>query len=156
MNHVRKGLFCILVTLILSSSIFTKYTTAADLFQDNFSSPSETTSKWTIVGSSIWQTVNGEFGVLIDSGVTNALPNDGYWNSTWENFVFTVDLKGLQGTDKNVLIKYKDENNFYEIHHSGGYIFLDKTVNGSGYSITPKVNYPLDNGTIYHWVISII
>ena len=154
MNRIEKLLFSALVTLILSS-FFVKYVLATELFQDNFNSASDTLSKWTIVGPSIWQTLNGEFGVSIDSGVTNAVPSDSYWNSSWENFIFTVDLKGLQGTDKNVLIKYKDENNFYEIHHSGGYIFFEKTINGSGYTIAPKVNYQLNNGSTYHFKIEV-
>lgn len=122
MPKVFKTVFFIIASII-AFFFSTKNVIGAELFKDNFDNSSETLLKWVIIGPSLWQSVNNEFGVWIDSGVTNALPSDSYWDSSWQNFIYTVDLKGLDGTDKNVLIKFKDENNFYEIHHTDGYIY---------------------------------
>lgn len=107
--------------------------------------------KWEISGNSGWSISNGKFGIELNQGVSNAIPKDQYWNSLWTNYIYKVDLQGVIGTDKNIIINYIDNNNFYEIHAHEGHIHFDKYVNGVPYFLTSAYSYSLINDEIYHF-----
>lgn len=145
-----------ILLLTIISFIFSASTTLAQTirFSDNFNDGSA--NDWIVIGNPTnWGVVNEEYGILVNSGVTNTVPSDELWNFLWKDFLYEVDLRGVQGTDKNILIKFKDTQNFYEIHHTGGLIHFEKVVNGIQYEIASPINYPLENGIIYHFKIEV-
>ncbi len=130
--------------LISSKSAF-----ASIFFQDNFNDGSS--SKWTFIGDPGWAVINGEYGVRLNPGLSNSIPTDDYWNNEWKNFVYEVDMRGIEGTDKNILIRFQNTSNWYGIHHTGGFIHFEKVVGGVGCPIVSPVSYPLLNNQTYHF-----
>lgn len=147
--------FAVILTLLsFSSNLF-----ASDLFFDDFSDPT-TYTRWTTFGTAgapSWQIINGEYGIKIDGNfiVSNTYPIDNVWNSNWENYDLQVDLRGVHGTDKNLAFRYVDSQNFYEIHHSGGIVHLDKHFNGNTTGLSSYA-YELSNGIVYHLEIKVL
>jgi len=139
--------FFVFTTIYLLSP---KKLIALVLFEDNFNS--DNYDKWEIIGDKGWLINNdGEFGIHVNSSKSNALPKE--WDPSWKNFIYKVDLRGVEGTDKNILIKYIDENNFFEIHHHEQHIHLEKKVDGHTIGLTSPAQYPLINGKTYHFEI---
>ncbi|MFH1863322.1 MAG: C39 family peptidase, partial [bacterium] len=70
---------------------------------------------------------------------------------------FDVDLTGIQGTDKNIIVKYKNELEFYEIHHTGGNIYFEKHLPPDGHTqkLATEIYYQLLNNTTYHFKIKV-
>ena len=151
MSLIKKSTVVPFILLILAVFLFPSNALAQNIiFEDNFNDGAA--EGWQVIGSPTnWQVVNGEYGILVPSGVTNTVPSDSLWNPDWQNYIYEVDLTGVQGTDKNILIKFMNTANFYEIHHTGGNIHFEKVVNGIQYVVAPAVNYPLNNGSIYHF-----
>ena len=141
--------FCILsiLTFLFLPSI-TK--AQAILFSDNFDDGDA--NGWLVEGTPGWNvntTSEREYGIIVSGGISNTIPL--IWDTAWENIVFTVDLRGVSGTDKNVILKYLDSSNLYEIHHTGNKIFFEKHIGNVVYAIAPAVPYPLANGVVYHF-----
>lgn len=130
---------------------YTKDAKASVLFSDDFNDGNA--NGWDVVGNSGWQVQNGEYGIHLDPGKSNSVPSDYNWDNIWQNYVFEVDIRGVYGTDKNVDFRFKDGTNFYDIHHTGGYIHLEKYINDSGIHLAPAVFYPLSNGPSYHFKV---
>src|SRR5260221_4407738 len=120
---------------------------ATILFQDNFDSGNA--NNWIIDGSPGWQVISGEYGIHLEPGLSNTYPSNSVWSNSWNNYDFQVDFRGVYGTDKNIAFRYNDSNNFYEIHHSGGTIHLEKHAS-TGNSGLSSISYPLSNGITYH------
>lgn len=136
---------------LIVSSYYQPKVSASILFQDDFNS--ESTNKWIINGSSGWHISNNKYGILLNPGLSNAIPNDNYWNVNWKNFIYELDIIGIQGVDKNILIRYKDTNNFYEIHHTvGSTIYFDRARPQGNYTLATAY-YALDNNVTYHFKI---
>lgn len=139
--------------LYLLFFFFPKKIYASVIFEDNFETDSLT--NYTILGSSGWSVQNGQVGIHLDPGLSNLIPNLPNDDSVWKNINFKVDLKGISGTDKNIAFRFQDQNNFYEIHHSSGKIYLEKVINGS-VSRLGECNLEicnLFNGITYHFNI---
>ena len=135
---------------ILTFLVFPTNTLADTLiFQDDFEDGNA--DGWIVTGSPTnWSVVNGEYGIIVPSGVTNTIPSDVVWGLPISQYIFEADIRGVQGTDKNIIVKYQDEQNFYEVHHTLGSIFFDKHTTNGGYSLG-VVNYPLLNNETYHF-----
>jgi len=126
------------------------------LFQDNFNDGN--TNKWDVIGNSGWNIQNGEYGIKLTTvAKSNAVPASQNWNNNWNHYVFKADLRGVSGTDKNLVFHFVDALNFYDLHHTGGQIWLVKyfTNNPAGILLAPPLNYPLENGIIYHFEIDV-
>ncbi len=130
------------------------------LFSENFNNiPNGSTPKdWIIIGDSNWQVLNGEYGIHLSPGLSDTFPSDNIWSGNWNNYIFEVDLRGVEGTDKNVVFRYRGIEDFYEIHHTGGWIYLDRhrpQALGGGYHATNQIYHPLDNNISYHFKIEV-
>jgi hypothetical protein len=129
------------------------------IFEDNFDNVpnGQIPPKWSVVGNSGWQVMNGQYGILLDPGVSNSVPKDEYWNNLSDHYSFDVDLRASSGTDKNLVFHYLDPSNRYELHHSNGIIYLEKYTSASpvGIRIANPVNYSLENNVSYHFKIII-
>lgn len=123
------------------------------LFQDNFNDGDA--NGWDVItqsGSGTWNVSNQQYGIHLDPGLSNSVPNDSLWNPNWKNIRYELDLRGVYGTDKNILLKFQDQNNFVELHHAGGWINLEKIINGVS-RWQGSGHYPLENGQTYHFRI---
>lgn len=151
-----KVFFCLFtIALIISfSNRFPSTVKASDvLFSDNFDDGNA--NGWIIAGDSGWNVQNGEYGIYFDSGLSNTLPDDTYWNNSWDNYSFEVDLRGVSGTDKNLVFRFIDNSNFYSVHHSLGNIYFSKYIEGQQYMFAEPLPYPLENGTVYHFRLEV-
>ena len=146
LNRVKSILkiFLIIFTLFL---FLPRTVFASVYFSDFFDSPDY--SKWEVVGNGGWTISNGMFGIRLNPGTSNAVPKN--WNSLWTNYIYKVDLHGIAGTDKNILINFIDNNNFYEIHAHEDHIHFDKYVDGQNYFMSSSYPFALINGTTYHF-----
>jgi len=141
-------LFIFLIFFLVSP----KCVSATVLFQDDFDGNA---NGWIALGLSGWNVINGEYGIHVNSGVSNSVPSDALWNNDWVNYIYKIDLRGVYGTDKNIIFRFQNVVNFYEIHHTGGYIHFEKEIGGTRYSFG-SVYHPLSNGPTYHFKIKII
>ena len=138
------------IILFITSS---KFSLATIYFEDNFNDGNA--DEWNVVGNSGWNVVNGEYGISLNPGVSNSIPDDIHWNNEWKNFIYKVDLKGISGTDKNIVFRFIDSNNFYSLHHSLGYLYFAKYIDNQPHSLAPRVYYPLENGKTYHYKLEV-
>lgn len=143
----------VLLHFIILILLFSPKEANAQLFSDNFNDGDA--AGWDVIGSPGWNVQGGQYGIYLNPGLSNTLPSNSSWNNSWKNIVFEVDLRGVSGTDKNILVKFKDTNNFVEIHHTGGNIFLEKASTSGGGGILDSVFFPLSNGASYHFRIEI-
>jgi hypothetical protein len=148
-----KKLLILVFFVFIFYVIFVKHVSAAILFEDDFEEGNA--NKWMVIGSSGWSVVNGEYGIYLNPGVSNSVPIDSLWNYNWKDYIYKVDMRGVYGTDKNIIFKFNDTQNFYEIHHSMGDIYFEKEIKGVRYGLA-SIHYPLENGPIYHFKIQII
>lgn len=145
---------CLLISLIIAlmfspSEVFAQ----TILFEDNFNDGDA--SGWDIIGNTGWNVLSGEYGIFLNPGLSNSIPSNSRWDFNWKNIIFNVDLRGVSGTDKNILLKFKNPSNFVEIHHTGGTIYLAKAFSSGGGVIIDSAFYPLSNGVTYHFTIEI-
>lgn len=128
------------------------------IFSDNFNSGS---NKWQLarnVGNGLWLAEEGVFkAIFSQSGVSEQIPKDDYWNSNWNNYSLEVDMAFKTGVDKNLAFRYINSDNWYGVHFSGGMVSLQKVING----IQP-LPFPIEvggsyvNGQTYHIKIDVI
>ncbi len=137
------GLTLILLLFVPVSKAFA----GSVLLQDDFNDGNS--NGWDVIGNSGWNVQNGEYGILLNPGLSNTVPNDSLWNYGWTNISFEVDLRGVQGVDKNILVKFKDASNFVELHANSQGIFLEKGAPGGG--MLASSNTILSNNTLYHF-----
>ncbi len=151
-----KFVYILLITsfIILASLFFTsKIQAQVILFEDDFNGGNS--AGWIVVGSSGWQVVNGEYGILLNPGLSNTIPIDTLWNYNWKNIVYEADIRGVSGVDKNILIKFKDSSNFVEVHANDHGIFLDKSsTSGEGGTLAFSPTL-LQNNITYHFKIEV-
>ena len=138
------------IKLVIFSSILllffvapSKLLAATEVFSDDFESGS---GKWEVVGDSGWQVVNGEYGVHVQPGRSASFPIDDFWNYGWKNIEYEVDVRGVQGIDKNIMVKYHDDENFVSLHQSGETLYFEQRINDVGSVITSTSDYKLENG----------
>ncbi|MFH0863675.1 MAG: hypothetical protein V1858_01095 [Candidatus Gottesmanbacteria bacterium] len=151
---MRKIIISVIVLIFFF--LFPKNVSAQIVFQDQFTSNAD---KWISSGVSGWTLKDGEYGILVEEGVSNSVPINSLWNNSWNNYIYEVRLRGVQGVDKNIVFRYTDDENFYEIHHSSdNRIYLERARSeqlGGGYHIA-SIYYPLENGQIYNFKFEII
>ena len=148
-----KKIPALILIIFIFFFVFEKSVSAAVLFEDNFNDGNA--NGWVVLGLSNWNVTNDEYGIHVNSGVSNSVPEDGLWNNNWVNYIYKVDLRGVYGTDKNIIFRFQNTVNFYEIHHTQGNIYFEKEIGGTRYSFG-SVYYPLSNGPTYHFEIKII
>jgi pimeloyl-ACP methyl ester carboxylesterase len=103
-----------------------------------------------------WVIENGMYGYPLPSVITtNSYPMN--WDNTKKNISYEVDLLEVGGgVNKNILIKYVDDNNFVNVHSNGdgtylaGYVDTDQKTYFSYFY--PKI---LSNGEVHHYKIDI-
>lgn len=145
---------CVLVFLILIFLFAYKVSAQVILFSDDFNDGDA--NGWQEIGSPGWSVQNGEYGILLSPGLSNAVPSDSVWQYSWTNIEYKVDLRETHGVDKNILLKFKDTSNFIEIHGNDRGIFLEKASTIGGNGILAFSDRILDNNIIYHFKIKII
>ena len=158
LNKVKKVaqfIFCLSLVFIVAFLSPKNAASQTVLFQDNFDDGNY--DGWVYYGAPGWSIKAGEYGINIPgrSTISNSYPEDALWDFSQKNIRFEVDLRGVYGTDKNILIKYKNPSNFLELHHSGDYIYIDKKSDTKGIENLGKFYYPLANGSVYHFSFEI-
>ncbi|KKR26892.1 MAG: Glycoside hydrolase family 48 [Microgenomates group bacterium GW2011_GWC1_39_7b] len=158
-----KGTFFLIVVCLLFFLVPANSGTQAQssLFEDNFNTNpnGSVPNSWTIDGPSGWNVQNGMYGINT-AGVSNTVPKDEYWDSTWKNISFDVDAMWMSGQDKNIIFHYIGTYSFYEIHYNeddGGTFHIDRHIdqtNGASVA-TPLKNYHLNNGVLYHFRVEL-
>jgi len=141
-------------TFVLLSFLSPKVASATVLFQDDFNDGDA--DGWMVIGTPGWTVKNNEYGILINPNFTisDTIPTDDNWKVNGGDYIYEVDLRGVSGTDKNLLFRFQDPGNWYGIHHGLGRIYFEKIVGGVDYSyLIPSISYPLSNGVIYHFKI---
>lgn len=108
---------------------------------------------WEVIGNSGWNVQNGEYGIHLDPGVSNSVPSDNLWDQNWNQYIFQVDLRGVSGTDKNLVFHFIDNLNFYSLHHTGENLYFSKYINNLEYRFADPIYYPLQNGVSYRFKI---
>ena len=149
----KVGLMLFIIFLISSIIGLLEVKASTTLFSDNFNDGDA--NGWEVVGSSGWSVVGGQYGIYLSPGLSNTVPVDSLWDNNWRDFIYEVDLRGVEGTDKNIILRFQNTSNFYEIHHTGGRIHFEKVIAGSSYVVSPSVDYPLENGPTYRFKIII-
>ncbi len=135
----------VLIALFGSSSVLA----GAILFEDNFDDGDA--NGWLVSGSPGWNVQGGTYGIFLNPGLSNTIPDNSLWNFAWTNISYEVDIVGSAGVDKNILIKYIDPSNFIEIHSNGSGIFLEKASQSGGSGILGSSNISLLNNITYHF-----
>lgn len=155
MNKFLKTLLVIASFLYCTITVSVLFPNAAKaetiLFEDNFNDGDA--SDWFVVGDSGWNVNNGQYGIFLNPGLSNTLPNT--WDESNTSIVYDLDIVGNQGEDRNVLIKFKDTSNFLEVHANSNGIFLDKASTSGGGGVQGSSGITLTNGVSYHLKIEI-
>ena len=141
-------LYCTITAIILFPRIVYAETI---LFEDNFNDGNVT--DWFVVGDSGWNINNGQYGILLNPGLSNTLPIT--WDESNTSIVYDVDIVGNQGEDRNILIKFRDTSNFLEVHANANGIFLDKASSLGGGGVQGYTGITLANGIPYHFKIEV-
>lgn len=145
-------LFTFIVGVLLFLSF--KTTQASTLFSDDFSAFDS--EKWTATNDAAWHIENGQYGLNNFGEVTNSVPSDQYWDYTWENISYSIDVRSVSGFDKNVLVKFVDTSNFIEIHHSVHQLFLVKYSSAGGTQILGSMSLGNDHQVVYKYRTEIL
>lgn len=141
--------------ILISSNVFAGYI----IFEDNFNLGNY--DKWLEArntGSGVWS-ASGEVmkAIHYGSGVSEYVPKNSYWDLSWNNYSFEVDINFISGIDKNIAFRYTDQNNWYGIHFSGGRVSLQKVIGGVEVLPVPvEIPRNFDNGKGYHIKIDVI
>ncbi len=128
---------------------------AAVLFEDNFETHGA--NKWEVKENtcgSLWDINDGKYGIVINhySCATNVVPKDEYWDLSWNDYIFEVDMDFVSGTDHNLAFRYTYPNIWYGIHFqvSDNPDLSTVTLESVASGYQNKVNYPAVNGQSYH------
>ena len=78
--------------ILLLFTPVTKVFASSILFQDDFNDGNS--NGWDVIGDSGWSVQNNEYGILLNPGLSNTVPDDSLWNYNWTNISFDVDLRG--------------------------------------------------------------
>jgi hypothetical protein len=88
------------------------------LFSDNFSNNSFYNWQQLRGNFSLWELKEGHAiaKILTPATVTELIPTDLQWNNEWKNIEYSVNIKPIQGVDKNISFSIRDIDNWFEIH----------------------------------------
>lgn len=108
----------IIVVLLLGWSLIqTQASEGSVIFSDDFS---QGLSKWEAVRDDghFWSVENGVVTARIGPAFTisELVPKDTYWQSSWENLEYRLTLTPHQGVDRNVAFGWQHINSWYEVH----------------------------------------
>lgn len=151
MSRLKCFLFSLLFIFLFF--VFPKSALAIILFEDDFENG---INKWEATRGNLadWVLEDGKVGAIISSpeSIIEMVPKSSYWQNSWGDYIFEVDIYPKQGVDRNVSFRFQDLRHWYEIHHTTdkyGYktIYLSKVGNGG--SLISK-RYPLYNDFSYH------
>ncbi|MBU0578892.1 C39 family peptidase [Patescibacteria group bacterium] len=107
-----------------------------------------------------WEIKNGELGITIDGSpcTTEIIPQNLDLTEV-NNYEFEFDWNFLESPhmDRNLLIKWQDEHNWYGLHLMDNKILLQKVVNGRLESLYDNWGYyQFETDQRYHFKISVI
>lgn len=153
LNLLLMKLLFIYFALLYSFLRFPVGVFASTIFFDDFNSGNY--DKWTIArnsGNGQWYVENGVFKARYSQpGVSEMVPKDIYWQSTWNDYSLETDMTFVSGVDKNLAFRYSDSSNWYDVHFSGGIVSLQKVLNGNQLPPFPiEVFRNFINGFTYH------
>jgi len=119
------------------------------IFHDDFSNGLE---KWSFVrgGEALWSIENGAAKAFVDRGntITEITPKNEYWGKNWCNLDINFDFYPSFGVDRNLSFRFKDLNNWYEIHFVSTFFEVVKIKNGM-VNWSKRTNYVLENNRSY-------
>ena len=157
---MKKNLFVVfsVIFLLISPSAFARgdfYDDFGDLdFNKNWEifyiSPEEGDALWETYG---WRTADDRFGAFLGSSQmrTHAVLRNG----NFSNYIYSLELIGRQGEDKNILFRYKDKNNWYGFHMNNAGTFFGIKRDGV-YSDTRVSNFSFKNNVNYNVEIVLV
>ncbi len=136
----------LLLTMSSSSSAYANKVVFSEDFSTNF-------DKWENPRNNfhLWSIISGKAQAQINSAstVTELVPKDSYWDSSWKNIKVELDFTPNLGADKNLSFNFVDLNNWYEIHFNNDGVELIKVENGIA-SFSESASKTLANGVSYH------
>ena len=164
--------FCVIFTLTLSFLFFASPVSAAILFQDNFDDGDA--NGWTVARNMLWSAQsfscqnsgseanwvvqNGKYGIVINGSgcVTETIPDDFVWDSSWNDYIFEADVIFVDGVDANIAFRYTTipNNDWYGYHFiiqstpSNSSIVLQRVWNTNLFS--NSMPYTLEHNKTYH------
>lgn len=119
---MKKVIVCLAFVFILTLLfllITPSKASASILFQDNFNN--ENSNQWTpISGQNLWKVQNGKYGARITTSSTIIRTVAG--SISTPNYSIEFDMLPIEGEDKNIEIRKKDDSIIYGIHfnYTGG------------------------------------
>lgn len=110
-------MFLFLLILSVYWLVFPKEVSAVVLFEDDFSTG---LSKWNITRGELswWSTEHYKAEVTIPQklSITDLVPKDEYWDSSWKNYIYEVEVTPLEGVDRNIVFRFHDNYNWQQLH----------------------------------------
>lgn len=102
------------------------------VFSDDFS---HNLDQWQPVrdDGSAWNIVAGKARAIISnpSTISELIPKDAFWQSTWKNLEYEVEVTPLVGIDKNISFIFQNLANWYELHFVEEFVQLARVKNSS-------------------------
>jgi hypothetical protein len=87
------------------------------LFEDDFE---EGFSKWVSVrgNDGLWEVIDGQARARIEERFTiiELVPDDAYWDETWQNYEFLLDYTPVEGTDRNLGFGFESTSTLFDVH----------------------------------------
>ncbi len=164
--------YCFFFFIILGFLFFPKSVRASVLFEDNFDDGN--LDGWVVARNMQWNNptqpcllegqptnwvvTNGKIGIHIrgSSCITEIMPSNPIWNSSWNDYIFETDIIFVRGTDSNIAFRYSGAPNYdwYGYHFQisslpqQSKVILQRVFNSDLY--TNYTYYPFIRETIYH------
>jgi len=143
-------LFILLLLMTFIALIHPRSASAQEVvFSEDFSGDF---SQWvpTRDDGSAWHIINGQADVYLESGhiITELVPSDAVWNSTWQNLEYELDFIPLSGVDRNISFGIQSPTHWYEIHFVETFYNLVKLKAGNR-PFNVNNAFVLENGQSY-------
>lgn len=146
-------------SLISPSNLSANNVTFVDDFNDN------DISDWTVAKNNCkfngnqaqWVSILGELTFTVNGGNCSSyifppmlLPDSG-------NYSISVSMRVSDiNQDRNIMIKFYDTDNWYDLHIVGNEVYFEKVVNGIEYILPGRlVSYPFQNNGTYIFTINV-
>ncbi len=142
------------IILLLLMLIFPSICIGSEIvFEDDFSNNFD---KWQLITNthSQWRVVNKKAEATVEKfySKTEMVPKDEYWDSSWKEYEYHLEITPLEGVDKNIGFGYQDKNNWYEVHFREDDVNVVRVKNGY-VTMDSYEHFLMENGTTYNVII---
>lgn len=145
-------LFFFSVLVLLSAPV----SASSVLFEDDFDSGD--VGKWSVPRNDclpdVWKFVGGKYGISINHPggcVTESVPDDAFWDNSWNDYIIELDMDFVSGTDKNIAWRYTSRSDWVDLHFIGDSVVFQRAT-----LIQSDNIQPFSNGETYHFRIEVL